>query len=118
MGAEKGTKLDKNYDTVSKYIRNLVKEMGLSSDLIDRAQAKSVSILRLKEKGKESVAEQKDREKQKEKNKDRITIGNRQIAGYCLWAACYDNDLKFKDVRIANELGITKNKWDNIVKEL
>ena len=57
MGAEKGTKLDKNYDTVSKYIRNLVKEMGLSSDLIDRAQAKSVSILRLKEKGKESVAE-------------------------------------------------------------
>lgn len=42
MNYEKESKLEKNYDTASKYIKNLVKEIGLSSDLIDRAQSKLI----------------------------------------------------------------------------
>ena len=63
MNYEKESKLEKNYDTASKYIKNLVKEIGLSSDLIDRAQSKLIQILKIKEKGKESMAAEKDKEK-------------------------------------------------------
>ena len=52
MNHEKETKLEKNYDNASKIIRHLVKQMGLSTDLIEKAQSKLIQILKLKQKGK------------------------------------------------------------------
>lgn len=45
-------------------------------------------------------------------------MNDKKLAAYALYLTCYNIGLKYKDVRIANEMGISKEEWEKIHKEM
>lgn len=37
---------------------------------------------------------------------------------YALYCACFEKGMKFKEVRIANELGIKKREWEALARNI